>query len=176
MDRYIALDNLRPIPGSDPVILMRKAADILLSVEKKLNKRLPPPSYTYDEILEKTYLGRGKSINLEGCKILLKRGAARLPDGRYSFTHDLRVTVPTALGKFSDSQTLDIGAAIRCPVCVIKGEPGNDYELREKFMQTVDHISKTAPLVEFHSIPGTHHFHLNDPQLVAPIINEFLEV
>ena len=137
--------------------------------------RQPPPGYDYDEIVQKSYLGREKSISVDGCKILLQRGAVQRPDGKFSFTHDLRVTIPSAQGRFSDEQTMTIGSNISCPVCIIKGEPGNDYEPREQFLETVENIRKSNnKKVEFHLVPGTHHFHLNDPQLVAPIINKFL--
>jgi hypothetical protein len=171
---YIALDNLRPIPR-ETVRSLRKASDVLFKVEEKLSKRCPPPAYTYDEIVQKSYLGRDKSISVEGCKILLQRGAVQQPNGKYSFTHDLRVTIPAGMGRFSDEQSISVGSNISCPVCVIKGEPGNDYEPRDEFIRVFDNIRKTnRGKVEFHLVPGTHHFHLNSPELVAPIINKFL--
>jgi len=174
VDGYIAIDALRPIPR-EPVKSLRSATEILFKVEEKLSKRLPPPAYAYDEIVERSYLGRKKSICVDGVKLLLKRGATQRPDGLYSFNHDLRVTIPTGMGRFSSGQTLAIGANIGCPVCVIKGEPGDDYEPRENFLEVVENIRKRSnKKVEFHLVPGTHHFHLNTPELVAPIINKFL--
>ena len=168
------MDNLRPVPR-DLIKSLRRANDSLFKIEEKLSLRRPPPAYDYDEIVQKSYLGRDKQISVESCKILLQRGAFQRPDGKFCFSHDLRVNILTALGRFSEEQTLKLGSNISCPVCIMKGEPGNDYEPREQFLEVVENIRKSnKKKVEFHLVPGTHHFHLNDPQVVAPIINKFL--
>lgn len=175
VDGYIALDNVRPIP-KDTINFVRSFTEKIFVLEEKLNRRLPPPAYSYDEALERSYLGRDKSICREGCKILLQRGALQRPeDGKYQFTHDLRVTVPTAVGRFTAEQSAIIASDIKCKVCIMKGEPGIDYEPREEFLKVVDSIRRSSDKkVEFHLVPGTHHFHLNSPELIAPIINNFL--
>lgn len=108
----------------------------------------------------------------------MKRGAIPLgnPLGYYRFAHDIKATYPTGLWRFSPSHTEEIARDITCPVCFIKGEPGGDYEPREKYNQIVQLMQwNNSNRVEYHHIEGTHHFHINNPFPVAPIITKFLE-
>ena len=146
-----------------------------MEVERKAGMGKSPPTYTYDEIIQKFYEGRGGTINMEGCKTLMTRGATRLADNRYSFAHDIKAAIPTGLWRFSPSQTEEIATSITCPVCFIKGEPGGDYEPRENYNRIVDLMRISSERVEYYGISGTHHFHLNDPYPVAPIISKFLD-
>jgi len=173
MDRYVALDTLHPIP-LETVKSLRSSTKSVIDVEQKIATG-QTPTYTYEEILQRTFDGRKGTVTMDGCKILLERGAVKLPNGKYSFTHDLRVKIAAGAGRFSVEQSRMIGAEITCPVCVIKGEPGSDYEPRPNFLKGVDNLKKNSKNVEFHLAPGTHHFHLNEPHLIAPIISKFLD-
>jgi len=102
--------------------------DKYFDVERKLARGGEQPSYTWDEILEQTYNGRDKSINLEECKLLLKPGAKELANGRFQFSHDLRATIPAMHGRFSTDQSADFAQGLQCPISVIEGEPGANYE------------------------------------------------
>jgi hypothetical protein len=146
-----------------------------MEIERRAVMGKPPPSYTYDGIIQKLYEGRGGSIGIPGCKTLMQRGAIRLPNNRYQFSHDIKAAVPTGLWRFSSEQTEEIARSIKCPVCFIKGEPGGDYESREHYTRIIDLMRTSSERVECHGVIGTHHFHLNDPRPVAPIINQFLE-
>lgn len=174
MSRFVALENVRPIPRNVKTEL-RYALSKLLDANYKESVGKAPPSYSFDEIVKRFYEARGGTISMEGCRTLMHRGALRLPDNTYRFAHDVKAAFPTGLWRFSPSQTEELARSITCPVCFIKGDPGGDYEPRENYDKIIDLIRTSSERVEYHTVPGTHHFHLNNPQQVASIITRFLE-
>ena len=173
MAGYVGLDIVRSVP-MDHVESIRRIVYKINQIDKKLAKKVDPPTYSYEEILERTYTGRKESVNLEGCKILLERGAVELPNGKYRFSHDLRVTVPVSL-PVSDDTSRQIARNLKCPVCIVKGDPGEYYEPKENFDSFIEYMRQNVEDFQFHFVPGTHHFHLNDPESTVPIVTEFLD-
>jgi len=169
------MDNIHPPPGNY-IQAMTYATQTLFAIEKKLAGK-PQPEYTQEEILERLYEARGGTITKEGCRHLLRRGAkpGTQDPNKFVFSHDMRVMIPSAFFRLAEEQSNTVAKAIKCPVCVLKGEPGNDFEPREKFMEMVDLLTENAERVEFHLVPGTHHFHLNEPHLISSIITRFLK-
>lgn len=156
----------------DPTPAFRITVDRHLNTETRLSN--PRPSYTYDEILEKMHIAWNASLSKEGCKQLLIRGAEKVGEDKYSFSHDLKTNIPAGFYILS-AQTSEIMAQnIECPVCFIKGDPGADYEPREDLMKLYEKLEKHVPHAEFHLVSGTHHFHLDVPEIVGPIIDKFL--
>jgi pimeloyl-ACP methyl ester carboxylesterase len=170
------MDNLRPVPGTNLPERYRVIVESILKTESVLQSGNERASYSYEEMVDKVVTARNKTVSREGCEALLRRGAERIAGtDRYRFTHDIRTNVPKPFRMISAEQSEQMGSQIKCPVCMIKGDPGEDYEPREEFVKYVENLRKTsASPVEYHTVPGTHHFHLNTPELVAPIINKFL--
>lgn len=173
----MAIENLHAV-GTDITYHLHRTYKKLFEVETKLtDPNITQPSYTFDEILQRTMKARKGTVTEEGVKTLLTRGA--VPDSQdpdlFKFSHDLKTNIPSMFGRFTFKESLQVAGNIKCPVCVIKGDPGEDYEPRENFMEMVDAIkSSNEGKLEFHLIPGTHHLHLNEPSIVAPIISNFL--
>lgn len=136
------------------------------------------PKKTYpslDDIINKLYEGRYGTISKEGCAILLKRGAVKLNSNAYTFSYNLRTNIPGQEGRTPPDLSLELAQEIESPVCFIKAEPGNVYDTKEGSEQFHDIFKKKlGKKFEIHGVPGTHHFHLNDPHLVAPVALQFL--
>jgi len=174
VDRYIGLDHFHPIP-KDAIFQIRQQVDSVFDLEAQLAKNSPTPSYSYEEIVKKFYDRRKSTIGMEGCRALMKRGSSQLPDGKYEFRYDIRSTRSPGHGRFSKEQNDFIGRGIKCPVCIIRAENGTKPESEEVFMDYIENTRKVNPRIELHIVPGTHHVHLNEPQVPASIINYFLE-
>ncbi|ODN03188.1 putative serine hydrolase [Orchesella cincta] len=178
VDRYIAIENLHVI-DRDLLKTAQRTYKVLFQVEDKLtNPNIKQPSYPYDVLLQRVVKARRGTVTEEGIKTLLKRGAAPDPTNPnlFQFTHDLKTTIPSQYGRYTYEQSLKIASNLKCPVCVIKGDPGEDYEPREKYLEMVGAVKKAnSGKVVFHLVPGTHHLHLNEPECVAPLISEFLD-
>ncbi|XP_076386631.1 putative serine hydrolase isoform X1 [Megachile rotundata] len=132
------------------------------------------PSYTYEEaldIVEDAYKG---SITKESAKILMKRGMqpSSEPD-RYYFSRDPRLKV-SMLGTLSMDLVLAYAARIKCGYLNIRATSGLIFDKPESYDQVLNQIKLNARKFEYHTVDGTHHVHLNNPERIAAIINNFI--
>ena len=71
----------------------------------------------------------------------------------------------------TEAQTRAYLAAIEAPFCIVLGEQG-------LFMPLSSHLKeklKQIPHHELHTVPGGHHFHMDDPEPLAKIVKEFFK-
>ncbi|XP_018303202.1 probable serine hydrolase [Mycetomoellerius zeteki] len=134
------------------------------------------PSYEYDEMLkivEKAYDG---SITKEGAEILMKRGMQpAYKKDKYYFSRDPRLKV-SLLGLLSLDLILEYASQIKCAYLNIRAIPGMKLEQPENYQKILDIIKVGARKFEYHEVTGTHHVHLNEPEKIAPIIKNFLQI
>lgn len=97
---------------------------------------------------------------------------------RYRYSYNFRTLIPGQEGRFTPKITGHMAAFVKSPVCYIKAEGGNVYETKlemDAFVHCLeDSLGKEK--VERHSAPGSHHFHLDNPQPIADIVKKFLEL
>ncbi|XP_012240946.1 probable serine hydrolase isoform X2 [Bombus impatiens] len=132
------------------------------------------PSYDYNEVLEIVEDAYKGSITKEGAIILMKRGLrpAGEPE-RYYFSRDPRLKV-SALGMISLDLVLAYASRIKCAYLNIRAVPGMKFDNPESYEKVLDKIKLGAKRFEYHKVEGTHHVHLNNPERIAPIINNFI--
>ncbi|XP_033300925.1 probable serine hydrolase isoform X5 [Bombus bifarius] len=132
------------------------------------------PSYDYNEVLEIVEDAYKGSITKEGAIILMKRGLrpAGEPE-RYYFSRDPRLKV-SALGTISLDLVLAYASRIKCAYLNIRAVPGMKFDNPESYEKVLDKIKLGAKRFEYHKVEGTHHVHLNNPERIAPIINNFI--
>jgi len=178
--KYVALDNLRPVasnPGNFHNAI-KLLTSIVLKTESVLNSGKERKSFTFEELVQHNFKSRKGTVNIEGCRALVARSSEKVPgtDNLYRFTHDVKLNIPVSFRIFTKAHGEGIANRLKCPICFIKGDPGENYEPLEDLVETVELVRKLNPSpVEYHMIPGSHHFHLNSPELVAPIVNKFLD-
>ncbi|XP_058808679.1 probable serine hydrolase isoform X2 [Phymastichus coffea] len=133
------------------------------------------PCYEYSEmikIVEDAYKG---GITKESAEILMKRGMQpALNPGKHYFSRDPRLKV-SMLGMLSLDLVMAYASQIKCAYMNIRAKPGMEFEQPENYQKVLDVIKLGARKFEYHEVEGTHHVHLNNPELVAPVINQFLE-
>jgi pimeloyl-ACP methyl ester carboxylesterase len=173
--RLVAMENLHPLRllSDDNIKMMRIAFNMVWIVEEKL--KMPKKTYTFDQILEKMYNGRLGEVSKEGCLALLKRGAIQVDQDQYQFSYNLRNNIPGQEGRTTPEMSLRLANEVTSPVCFIRADNGNLNETpedREKFLSVFR--ANLGDDFEYHEVPGSHHFHLNEPQLIAPIALKFL--
>lgn len=176
VDRYIGIDAIYHIPR-DITWHFEYTGRELFAVEKKLfDSSKKQPSYTFEDMVQRVFKARNGSMTEDSVRILLRRGARPDPEkpGFFQFSHDLKTSISSMFGRTSYEESLRVAEKIKCPVCIIKGEPGEDYEPRENFLKMVDTLKRHNGRVSYHLVAGAHHLHLNEPQKVAPIISGFL--
>ena len=120
------------------------------------------------------------AITLNAAEVLLRRGLKKVTevghdnseDG-YIFTRDLRHRVSSLYG-YPHEFHREFASRIHCPHLIIKAESGPTYEPAELGQEVVNIMRQNNPNFVFATVPGSHHVHLNEPEKLWPIIQNFL--
>ncbi|CAH1105816.1 unnamed protein product [Psylliodes chrysocephalus] len=173
--KYVSIDIASPsvrnikkmIDAAGPSI------DKLFEYEKKSLDLMP--CYEYDEMVDIMVQAHAGSVDRQGCEVLLRRGMkpATHKEGCYVFTRDPRLKI-AALGFFTLDQVLQFACRIKCEVLNIKADATLRLDHPENYDLVLDEIEKTAKRLERCNVEGSHHVHLTNAALVAPIIANFL--
>merc|ERR1719391_148376 len=137
--------------------LRSKGEKVYSSKEEALSRVLQPPnSFIASE---------------DTAVVLLERGLERSPGGGWQFTRDPRLQIP-AMDLLSLTDQLDAAEQITCPHLLIEAEDGAkfDPEIFQKILQ----VYQERSTFEHRLVAGKHHLHIDRPDLVAEIINNFL--
>jgi len=160
-------------PAYNYLDTLRSSIDLVFEVEERA--KVPRKAYPFETLVERFYEGRMGTVSKEGCRILLQRGSELAGENSYRLNYNLRTLIPGQEGRIQPDIVRDIASRIVCPVCYIKADPGNKYWEEDDLNQVIEIIrDSNGNRVETHVVPGTHHFHLDSPELLAPIISRFL--
>lgn len=176
IDFLACIDALKPfsiLPGK-LIEENFKNIDKFIQYDKLNALNSKPPTYTYQECEMKQHLSFFKSINLENCKYILNRSLEKCPDeeNKYFFTRDSRLKVGIIINMQHDD-IIEHAKRIVCPHMIMKASKSTYYE-DKKYVYDVIEVLKQNKFFEYHYIEGKHHVHLNEPEIVAKPLNEFL--
>lgn len=59
------------------------------------------------------------------------------------------------------------------PMFITKSHGGNSL-INQNFHAVLENLQKTSVDCAFHCVEGTHHMHLNDPENLVELLNDFL--
>ncbi|XP_037620862.1 serine hydrolase-like protein [Sebastes umbrosus] len=152
---------------------MRKAMDEMLLFEKKREEK--QKVYTFEKAAERL-LAANPTLSEQSVHILLERGLVQV-EGGFVFSRDLGVHTINIM-HISLEQALEMQSKIQAPLLVILGDKGFGatspdpirQRLRSMLLQGYRDRNHTVVMV-----PGDHHVHLNDPEVVAPLVFDFLQ-
>lgn len=179
VSKFISIDIAGP-----PVRDLKQNASITgICIDKFLEyENLPEskmPCYEYDDMVKLVVQAYEGSVDRESAKILMRRGMAPAPKhlnkSGYHFARDLRLKISTQ-ALFSLEQVLAYAAQIKCKVLNIRANPGRSIENPSAYPLVIETMKQNAKLVIYKEVPGTHHVHLVDPERVAGVIKQFLEM
>lgn len=178
VDKLVSIDCTRSLvmTRKDNVDQLAFVVDKLLKIENKMESS-EPPSYLFSDMVELMYSGYGGSLTRDSCGALLMRGVKRASSPHmYHFSRDPRLKVGYH-GCHNEKLVLDIAAEIKCDFLSIRGKSGVEMDnvSEEVYKETLKLLQLNCRRFEHHEVEGTHHLHLNTPEVVAPIINKFLE-
>lgn len=135
-----------------------------------------PPEYTNDELVERVYEGSLRSVNRDKAKYLLDRGCRPSPrnPNKFIISRDIRVKYMQPM--YMDQPTcLEIIKRIKTPYLYIRGSDRDFREPHARIQEAVDAFRRSNPHFEMFKVEGTHHLHLNQPELIADKIGAFLK-
>uniref|UniRef100_A0A1A9X531 AB hydrolase-1 domain-containing protein n=1 Tax=Glossina brevipalpis TaxID=37001 RepID=A0A1A9X531_9MUSC len=173
----IGIDALKPHQRSPQKILHSVETRLIgfLKEDERNRNKDEPPCYTYDELIERVHVGSFLSLNKDLCKHMVARNiqkSLKYPD-KYYFTRDRRL-------KFYNytvgSQELcnEMAKRITCPYLFIKSRGSVYFEDKKYYDETLN-ILATKKNFEYFECDGTHHIHMNNPEIVAGPIVDFIK-
>uniref|UniRef100_A0A4W6FXZ1 Serine hydrolase like n=1 Tax=Lates calcarifer TaxID=8187 RepID=A0A4W6FXZ1_LATCA len=169
VDTLILLDAYGFMPTDLKEIskVMRQGMDEMIQFEKKTeeNKRV----YTYERAVERL-LAANPTLSEQSAHILLERGLVQyMCVSLYDFQKNIvRMTV---------EQSLEMQSMIQASVLVVLADKGFGAPSSESNRQKIISALLQGYRDRNHTVltvTGDHHIHLNDPEVVAPLVSDFL--
>lgn len=177
VDMYIALDALKPqiTAAESAVPSLEKHLKNFIKSDERNQQKSEPPSYTYEELIERLHLGTFKSLTKECCPYLLTRNikkSEKYPD-KYYFSRDSRLKqfFPITI---SHEATILFAKRITMPHLFIKAIQAPIFEKQKYYDEVLNVLKENNKNFEAHTVKAAHHFHLTDPELAKDIVKNFI--
>lgn len=74
----------------------------------------------------------------------------------------------------SQDEVMRYSHNMKTPMFITKFKNGPYFENPNNFYQLLDLVNRTSSDCEFHELEGSHHSHLNHPENISELINEFI--
>lgn len=177
VDMMIQIDALKP-HIYDPKKVAQSFKDRIenfMRADQRNQDKSEPPCYTYEDMIDRLSTGTFGSVTPETAQYLLKRNirkSEKFP-GKFYFTRDSRLKY-TYSHNFPQPVSIELAKKLNMPQMFIKALHSPYYEKKEYYDEIID-ILKENKNFEHHVVDSTHHLHLTQPELVAPIISTFIE-
>ncbi|XP_006787429.1 serine hydrolase-like protein [Neolamprologus brichardi] len=174
VDGIIVLDVFGFVPTDPKEIprIMRQGMEEMLKFEKKAEEK--KRVYTYEKAVERL-LAANPTLSERSIQTLLERGLTQV-EGGFVFSRDLRVNFKN-IERITLEQSLEMQSLIQAPVLLILADKGigpaswePSQKLTSKLLQVYQERNDSVVRV-----PGSHHVHLDNPEVVAPFICDFLQ-
>jgi len=133
------------------------------------------PVYSEVDAIRRLMEGHSASLTKESAEVMLKRGAKKQRWG-YTFTRDMRLRFMAIELRPDDNLMLQFLAEPFHPNLLIIRANQSPYHRPESIrLQYYELFKKNCPIFRDVALDGTHHLHMNNPEVVAPEINKFLD-
>ncbi|KAL5293237.1 hypothetical protein ACFFRR_011788 [Megaselia abdita] len=177
IDMFVGLDILKPLmmnPTKLVTALSERLHGVMLENERNQSNK-EPPSYSFDECVERLYKGTNKSVEKEFCKHLLERNLAKSEKDpeKFYFRRDARLKA-SMFYMFPHESILEMGKRITAPHLFIKARQAPFYENRKYYDDVLSYLKANKSLFEHYDVDGTHHVHLNEAEKISKIVNPFI--
>jgi len=156
---------------------VEKIIDIHMKYESFLSddpsKNTKVPVYSEPDALKRMMEAHGSSLTEDSARTLMIRGAKKQKWG-LTFSRDIRLKVPSLDPPPTDEQMLKFMSNIRCDLLVIRAKQGPYHvpdQVRQKYYEIYQNNCRIFKDV---FMDGSHHLHMNNPETVGPVINEFI--
>jgi pimeloyl-ACP methyl ester carboxylesterase len=107
------------------------------------------------------------TMSLKAALDLVSR-STKIVEGGFQFTTDRKLKVLSGL-RFTQQQVLSFIDQITCDVLVIMASNGFEFDA-----ETLKLIADNNPQITFVNVDGGHHVHMDEPKVVAQIIQKFM--
>ncbi|XP_044755647.1 serine hydrolase-like protein isoform X1 [Coccinella septempunctata] len=172
VDFLMCIDALHPLQSTVSKETVRNSIDNYMKYNKFTKE---PPSYTWEEILDKMNIAYKHSLGKDSTLCLLERNIAVSKEfhGKYYFNSDPMLKVRTMFN-WTQEQMIKDAATIANPIFICEAKQNYARKYRKNFYEIVNIVQKHNKDCEFHTISGTHHLHLNEPEKIGILLKKFL--
>ncbi|XP_018319174.1 probable serine hydrolase isoform X1 [Agrilus planipennis] len=180
VDFIICIDNLKPLSlreNAKDLEANVKEMELFIKYNQLNSSALQPPVYTWEDCVKNLSEGSKGSVSIESCKYLLYRNLkeSQTEPNKFYFTRDPRIKAMN-VSKINQTQSVEYYKRIICPILVLKADKSPYDRNKEKFFEVLEVVKKSSRGCKFFYVPGTHHVHLNNPEVVEGHINDFLKI
>ncbi|RZC34479.1 Abhydrolase 6 and/or Hydrolase 4 domain containing protein [Asbolus verrucosus] len=175
VDFLVCIDGVKPLYKKNNGPRMAEGIQELLKYDAQMRSTEEPPSYPLDVLKKKLAALNKNSISIEHCHHILERNIAPSkndPD-KYCFTRDPRLKARLILN-WSQKELVEGAYRVTPPLCMIKFTESGYYEEKQNFYEILEVLKKTSKDPRVHYVDGPHHTHLNNPETVNNLINNFV--
>lgn len=162
------INELALIDGIGPITSKPEELPILMrnSIEEYSKSAARQPKvFTNKEDAINARLTASK-MHLNSVKLLIERGLKTHEKG-FTWRTDQRLLF-TPLSMLTEDQVRPFLENITCPTTLLRPSPGWPYD-EKIFNQRINYIKD----ISVHRIPGEHHVHMDHPELVGKILEDF---
>ncbi|CAN9510474.1 unnamed protein product [Ophioblennius macclurei] len=148
---------------------MRQGMDEMIQFEEKThyNSKI----YTYEKAKERL-LAANPALSERSVSTLLKRGLTGV-EGGFVFSRDLRVNFKH-IDRFSLELCLMMQSKLQASILIVLADNSSEAPHSEQRYSKLLQVYKDGNHAVA-TVPGDHHVHLNDPEVVAPLVTDFLQ-
>ncbi|XP_070838101.1 serine hydrolase-like protein [Chaetodon trifascialis] len=174
VDVIVLLDAFGFMPADLKEIpqIMRQGISEMLEYEKKTEEK--KRVYAYEKAAERL-LAANPTLSEKSAHILLERGLVQV-EGGFVFSRDLRVNFRN-IARITLEQSLEMQSRIQASVLVVLADKGFGATPQNSDLQNIASALRQGYHDRNHTVvtvSGDHHIHLNNPEVVAPLVSDFL--
>ncbi|XP_034399372.1 serine hydrolase-like protein [Cyclopterus lumpus] len=175
VDAVVLLDSYGFLPTDLKEIctVMRQGMDQMCEFEKQTAEK-KRRVYTYENAVARMLVAN-PTLSERSVRIILERGLVQV-EGGMAFTRDFRINLKNIV-RITGEQSLELQSRIKAPLLMVLAKgglremyPGLDEESMSVLVQNYKDRKHTVV-----TVPGDHHVHLEQPEVVAPLVSDFLQ-
>ncbi|XP_054731522.1 probable serine hydrolase [Anastrepha obliqua] len=176
VDMVIGIDALKPHqrPPASAIRTVETRMREFVKEDERNRSQEEPPSYSFDELIERIFIGTFHSINKDRCKHMLARNiqkSEKYPE-KYFFSRDRRLKFYNYMVG-SQELCVEMAKRIQCPYLFIKARHSSYFE-DKKYYDEVLAILQMKSSFEYSEVDGSHHVHINHPERISEQVNDFI--
>lgn len=174
VDFIVGLDKVKPTNLATDQAEKQFTFRTLQRIKLMENMKEESPEYTYDELVPLIVKGSSQSVDNDKAKYLISRGTKPSTNNpnKFDFSRDIRIKY---MQPFFVDQALTMAYIQRIKAAYLFIKSDRIGEPEENVREAVDMFTKCNSNFEMFKVPGTHHVHLNQPELMAEKIGTFIE-
>ncbi|MBS0213778.1 MAG: alpha/beta hydrolase [Proteobacteria bacterium] len=164
VERLVLIEALGPVAGAAETAGSRLRAAV---TARRTAAQRPRKTIASIDTAVKSRLAVG-DMRADAARLIVERNL-RAVEGGWRWRSDPRLALPSHL-RITEEAALSIVAAVEAPTLLIAADPSPPYFLQAMRDARVARLRDGRLRV----LPGGHHLHMEQPEIVGPIVRDFL--